>query len=111
MNFKGTSTCAEILLHPDGKYLYATNRGHNSVAVFKVDMKTGMLTLMQHIPTQGKTPRNCALDPTGQWLIVSNQDSNNALVYNINATTGILTPAGDPITVNSPFCERFLKTK
>ena len=107
-DFKGTSTCAEILVHPSGKFVYATNRGHNSVAVFAVDAKTGRLSLIQHIPTQGKTPRNCEFDPTGHWLLVSNQDSDNAVVYHIAPDTGRLTQAGEPVPVPAPFCERFL---
>src|SRR5271170_7300067 len=72
-DFTGTSTCAEILVHPSGKFVYATNRGHNSVAVFSIEAATGRLTLIQNIPTRGKTPRNCEFDPTGRWLLVSNQ--------------------------------------
>ena len=108
LDFKGTSTCAEILVHPSGKFAYATNRGHNSVAVFAVDAGTGRLSLVQHIPTQGKTPRNCEFDPTGRWLLVSNQDSDNAVVFRIAPDTGRLTQAGDPVKVPAPFCERFL---
>lgn len=110
-DFTGKSTCAEILVHPNGKFIYATNRGHNSVTVFSVDQKTGKLELLQHISTQGKTPRNCELDPTGKWLLVSNQDSNNAVVFSINPQKGILTQTGEPVSVTSPFCERFLKIK
>jgi 6-phosphogluconolactonase len=107
-DFKGISTCAEILVHPNGKFVYATNRGHNSVAVFTVDVGTGRLSLIQHISTQGKTPRNCEFDPTGHWLLVSNQDSDNAVVFRIAPDTGRLTQAGDPVKVPAPFCERFL---
>ncbi|HZL08367.1 MAG TPA: lactonase family protein [Prolixibacteraceae bacterium] len=110
-DYNGTSTCAEILVHPSGKFVYATNRGHNSVAVFSVEEKTGRLSLIQHILTQGKTPRNCELDPTGHWLLVTNQDSNNAVVFAIDQKTGKLTQKGDPVYVLSPFCERFLRVK
>ncbi len=107
-DFDGTSTCAEILMHPGGKFVYATNRGHNSVAVFLVDEQNGSLTLVQHISTQGKTPRNCEFDPTGKWLLVTNQDSSNAVVFRINAETGLLTQFGNPVPVPAPFCERFI---
>jgi len=107
-NFKGISTCAEILVHPSGKFVYATNRGHNSVAVFAVDARTGRLSLIQHVPTRGKTPRNCEFDPTGYWLLVSNQDSDNAVVFRIALDTGRLTQTGEPVKVPAPFCERFL---
>ncbi|BDI30188.1 6-phosphogluconolactonase [Capsulimonas corticalis] len=106
--FQGTSFAAEILIHPDGKFLYATNRGDNTVAVFSIEAKTGRLTLIQNIPTQGKFPRNCELDPTGRWLLVSNHDSNNAIVFHIDPKTGKLTQTGEPVAVPAPFCERFL---
>jgi 6-phosphogluconolactonase len=107
-DFTGTNTCAEILVHPGGKFIYATNRGNNSVAVFSVDADSGRLTLLQNISTQGKTPRNCEFDPTGRWLLVSNQDSSNAVVFSIDANTGRLTQVGEPVKVLTPFCERFL---
>jgi 6-phosphogluconolactonase len=106
--FKSKNTGAEILMHPSGKFLYATNRGDNSVAVFSVQADTGRLTPIQYISTQGKTPRNADFDPTGKWLLVSNQDSNNAVVFRIDQSTGQLTENGDPFTVPTPFCERFL---
>jgi 6-phosphogluconolactonase len=107
-NFHGSSTCAELLMHPSGKFMYATNRGVDSVAVLAVKPDTGELTLIQNIPTQGKTPRNCELDPTGKWLLVSNQLSSNAVVFSIDARSGKLTQAGAPVKVLTPFCERFL---
>jgi 6-phosphogluconolactonase len=106
--FKGQNDAAEILVHLGGKFIYATNRGYNTVAVFSVEGETGRLKLIQHISTQGKTPRNCEFDPTGRWLLVTNQDSNNAVVFSIDPNTGRLTQAGEPIKVLSPFCERFL---
>jgi 6-phosphogluconolactonase len=106
--FKGENTGSEILMHPSGKFLYATNRGNNSVAVFSVQADTGRLTPVQYIPTQGKTPRNADFDPTGKWLLVTNKDSNNAVVFRIDQSTGQLTQNGDPISVPAPFCERFL---
>ena len=106
--FQGASTCAEILVHLSGKFVYATNRGHNSVAVFSVQAKTGRLIVVQHVPTQGKTPRNCEIDPTGKWLLVSNQDSDTVVTFRIDQSTGRLTQAGEPVAVPAPFCERFL---
>jgi len=108
VDFKGTSDSAELLMHPSGKFMFATNRGHNSVAVFSVQADTGKLALLQHISTQGKTPRNCEIDPTGKWLLVTNQDSNNAVIYRIDQKTGRLTQNGDPVQVPAPFGERFL---
>jgi 6-phosphogluconolactonase len=109
--FEGDNTGAEILVHPSGKFLYATNRGNDSVAVFSVQAETGRLTPIQYISTQGKTPRNADFDPTGKWLLVSNQNSNNAVVFRIDQLTGQLTENGDPIAVPAPFCERFLPAR
>ena len=80
----------------------------DTLAVFAIDQETGKLTNVQYIPTQGKTPRNFAIDPTGQWLLVTNHGSNNAMVFHIDPATGLLTPHGDPVAVPYPFCERFL---
>jgi 6-phosphogluconolactonase len=107
-DFHGTSTSAELLMHPSGKFMYATNRGHDSIAVFSVNSDSGQLTLIQNISTQGKIPRNCELDPTGKWLLVTNHDTNNAAVFSIDAQSGKLTSAGEPVNVRFPFCVRFL---
>jgi len=107
-DFKGTSTCAEIMVHPNGKFLYASNRGDDSLAVFAVNPTTGELTLVEHVPSGGKTPRNFAFDPTGKWIICSNHDSNNAFVFRVDEITGKLKQFGGPVSVPYPFCERFL---
>jgi len=107
-DFKGTNGSAEIGVHPNGKFLYVTDRGPNCVAVFAIDPQTGNLTLIEHVPTQGKTPRNFAFDPTGNWLLVTNHDSDNAVVFRIDPDTGRLTQTGDPVSVTYPFCPRFL---
>ncbi|MGA2328285.1 MAG: lactonase family protein [Bryobacteraceae bacterium] len=106
--FKGVNNCAEIRVHPNGKFLYASNRGHDSLAVFAIDAKTGRLTFVEHVPTQGKMPRNFAFDPTGRWLLVTNHGSDNAVVFRIDDNTGRLTETGQPVPVPYPFCERFL---
>ncbi len=107
-DFKGTSACAEVRVRPDGKYVYASNRGHDSIAVFSVDAQTGGLTPIQHIGSGGKTPRNFDFDPSGQWLLVTNHGSNTAAVFRIDQKAGTLTATGSPISVPSPFCPRFL---
>jgi len=108
-DYKDKSTAAEIQFLPNGKFLYVSNRGHNSMAVFSVDQTTGMLTLIQNISTQGKTPRNFTLDPTGHWLIASNQESNSAIVYSVDQSTGKLAQVGPLATLSAaPFCERFV---
>jgi len=106
--FQGNSTCAEIQVHPSGRFVYASNRGRDSIAVFSVDAKTGRLTLIQDVPSGGKMPRNFDMDPTAHWLLVTNHDSNIAMVFGIDQETGKLTPAGQPVDVPSPYCPRFL---
>ncbi len=107
-DFKGQSACAEIGIHPSGRFLYASNRGDNSLAVFTVDQATARLTLVQNIPTGGKTPRGFSLDPTGGWIICTNQDSDNAVVFKVDADTGRLTQVGAPVSVSNPVCPRFV---
>ena len=107
-DFQGKSACAEIQVHPSGRFVYASNRGRDSIAVFSVDAKTGRLTLIQDVPSGGKTPRNFDMDPTAHWLLVTNHDSNTAMVFRIDQQTGKLTPAGQPVDVPSPYCPRFL---
>ena len=108
-DFHGTSVAAEITIHPSGKFLFATNRGRDSLAVFTIDPGTGRLSWLQDIPSAGKTPRNFAIDPTGRWLVVTNHDSNNAVVFSIDQETGRLTQKGEPVSVTYPFCPRFWK--
>jgi 6-phosphogluconolactonase len=107
-DFNGTSTCAEVLVHPNGRFLYGSNRGHDSIAVFAIDPASGLLTPVEYVPTQGRTPRNFAFDPTGKWIICANQDSNNAVVFRVDDATGRLTQTGQPVPAPYPFCERFL---
>jgi 6-phosphogluconolactonase len=107
-DFTGVSTCAELEIHPNGRFLYCSNRGHDSLAVFAIDQETGRLVLVEHDSSGGKKPRNFALDPTARWIVVTNEDSSNAVVFRIDAATGRLTRTGDPVAVPSPFCERFL---
>jgi 6-phosphogluconolactonase len=107
-DFHGVSTSAELRVSADGRFLYTSNRGHNSITVFSVDAKNGTLRMIQNLPSEGKTPRNIDFDPTGRWLLVTNQDSNNAVVFRIDRMTGELTQVGSPVAVPSTFCPRFL---
>lgn len=107
-DFKGTSTCAEILVHPGGKFLYCSNRGDDSIGEFAIDPQSGKLTLIGHVKSGGKTPRNFEIDPTGHWLLTANQDGNNACVFAIDLDTGKLTQKGDAVAITYPFCPRFL---
>jgi 6-phosphogluconolactonase len=102
--FKGENTTAEIAVHPSGKFLYGSNRGHDSIAIFAIDASTGKLRAVGHEPTQGKTPRNFALDPTGRYLLAANQATDNVVVFRIDATTGALRPTGHSLGVPSPVC-------
>jgi 6-phosphogluconolactonase len=99
-SFRGENTCAHVLVHPRGKYVYGSNRGHDSIAVFTYDA-AGKLTLLQHVPTQGKTPRNFDIDPSGKLLVVANQGEsgarNGSLVVFAIGEDGKLTPASAPV--------------
>jgi 6-phosphogluconolactonase len=102
-------TGAEILVHPTGKYVYGTVRGHNSVSVFSAEKKTGRLTLIQNVPCGGNFPRGLGIDPTGHWLVAGNQKSDNAAVFAIDAKTGKLTPTGQSLTIGSPVDVKFVR--
>lgn len=104
---KGNST-AETQVHPSGRFVYVSNRGHNSVAVFSVDQATGMLTAVGHQSTGGKVPRNFGVDPSGKFLIAANQDSNNVVVFKIDPDTGMPHPTGHEVSVPKPVCVKFL---
>ena len=108
-DFHGTSGTAEVCVHPSGKFLYGSNRGHNSIAIFSVDSKTGRLKDAGHEPTQGKTPRHFAIDPSGEWLLAENQDSNNIVIFRIDEKTGALTPTRQIVEVGAPVCLVFLQ--
>jgi 6-phosphogluconolactonase len=89
-DYKTDNTTAEIFYHPNGKFIYGSNRGHNSIAIFKVDKK-GKLTAVGHAPTQGSKPRSFMITPNGKWLLAANQDSDNVAIFQIDAQTGLLT--------------------
>ena len=108
--FTGKSYCAEVVVHPSGKFLYGSNRGHDSIAIFGVDEATGKLKLLGHEPTQGKVPRNFALDPSGKYLLAANQDSNNIVIFRIDEATGLLKSTGQKIKVSAPACIKFLSS-
>jgi 6-phosphogluconolactonase len=107
-DFTGASTAAEVQVHPNGKFVYSSNRGHDSIAVFSINAGTGKLTLIELVPSQGKIPRNFSIDPSGSWLIVGNQDSNSLATFRIDPKTGKLRPTGQSFEVGTPSCVRFL---
>lgn len=107
---KGYST-AEVVAHPNGRFLYGSNRGHNTIAVYQVNAATGKLTKVENKSTDGKTPRNFAIDPTGQFLIAANQDSNSIVLFRINQSSGALEQIGSPLAAPSPVCVRYVKLR
>jgi 6-phosphogluconolactonase len=106
--FARNSEAAEIEAHASGKFIFSSNRGDDSIAVFAVNAKDGTLTPVEIDSTGGKTPRNFALDPTGSWLLAANQDSDDIVVFRVDASTGHLTRTGAEVHVPSPVCVRFV---
>lgn len=108
-DYTGRKWAADIHISPDGKFLYGSNRAeHESLSIFKIDKKTGKLTLVGHQPVNGKTPRNFAIDPTGHFILVANQDSDNITIFKRNKKTGKLTATGKEIKVSMPVCLKFI---
>lgn len=101
------NTTAEVITSPDGRFLYVSNRGHNSIAIFSID-PDGMLTFLNREPTRGEIPRNFNIDPTGTLLVAANQKSSNVVVFRIDRQTGLLEFTGSEIKVPNPICVRFL---
>ena len=100
--------CADVHVAPSGRFVYGSNRGHDSIAIFAVDDQQGTLTAIGHVATQGRTPRNFGIDPTGDFLLVANQDSDTILSFHIDAATGRLMPTGHVAEVPTPVCVRML---
>jgi 6-phosphogluconolactonase len=108
--FSGSNDTADIHVHRNGKFVFASNRGHNSIAVFSIEKNTGRLTLVDHFSTQGKTPRNFEIDPSGSRLLVANQDSGSIVIFHINPETGRLTRTGQVVNMPSAVCLKFVST-
>jgi 6-phosphogluconolactonase len=103
-DYKRSNSTAEVVVHPSGKFLYGSNRGHNSIAIFSIHEETGLLTPVGHQSTAGKTPRNFTVDPTGAYLLAANQESNSVVVFRVEPGTGQLTPTGHTAEVFTPVC-------
>lgn len=107
-DYAGINYCADIHIHPNGKFLYGSNRGHNSIAIFTINHETGILTKAGYEPTQGDFPRNFAIKPAGKFLLVANQLGNNIVSFRINEETGNLSPTGYMMDIPKPVCIKFL---
>jgi 6-phosphogluconolactonase len=99
---------AEVQVHPSGKFLYGANRGHDSIALFTIDAKSGRLTFVETVPTQGRTPRNFGIDPSGTYLLAANQQSDSVVVFRIDPAAGRLSPTGSTISLSAPVCVKFV---
>ena len=109
--FKGSNDTAEIKVSPDSKFLYGSNRGHDSIATFSLDSSTGTPTFVETVSTGGKTPRNFEIAPGGDYVFAANQESNNVVVFKVDKTTGHLTPTGQELETPSPVCIKFVAIK
>jgi 6-phosphogluconolactonase (cycloisomerase 2 family) len=101
-NFTGNSTTSEIVVAPSGRFLYGSNRGHDSLAIFAIDDATGTLTSIGWESTQGKTPRFFAIEPSGTFLYAANQDSDTIVTFRVDQASGKLTPTGHIVKTGSP---------
>jgi len=107
-DFKGKNDAAEVQVHPSGKFLYASNRGHDSIAVFAIDPHNGTLSRVEITSTGGKEPRHFGIDPTGSYLLAANQKSDSIVVFRIDAASGRLTPTGKVVEAPTPVYVRFV---
>lgn len=110
-DFTGENLCADIHVTPDGKYLYASNRGHESIVSFLIDENTGRLTYLYHTSTGGREPRNFAIDPGGNFLLAANQKSGSIVTFKIDTANGRLIDTGYQIEVSMPVCVKFATLK
>jgi 6-phosphogluconolactonase len=110
-DFSGRNSTAEVEVDRNGKFLYGSNRGQDTIAVFAIDSRKGTLTPVENTPTQGKTPRNFAIDPTGRYLFAANQGSGSVVLFRIDQKTGHLTPAGQKLDVPLPVCVTFVAVR
>lgn len=106
-DFSGENTTAEVTVHPTGRFVYGSNRGHDSIAVFARDPATGRLTTLEIVPCGGQVPRHFSLSPDGAWLVCANMSSNTLTVFRVDLTTGRLTRVGDTATISMPVCVKF----
>jgi 6-phosphogluconolactonase len=108
-DFSDTSHCADVHILPSGRFLYGSNRGHDSIVVCEIDKDTGKLTCVGYESTQGKSPRGFAIDPTGNFLLAANQNSDSVVTFRIHQETGELTPTGHITEVSMPVCLKMIQ--
>ena len=106
-DWTGESTCAEVKVHPNGRFVYGSNRGHDSIVVYAFGRATGKLAPIDYTPSGGRNPRNFNLSPDGQWLVAANQNTDSLNVFRVDATTGKLTPTDHSANVPLPVCVQF----
>jgi 6-phosphogluconolactonase len=106
--YTGRNDVAELAVHPSGKYLYVSNRGNDSIAIFAIDSGKGTLKPIGGMPTGGKEPRHFTFDPSGNFLFVENQSSDTIVIFHVDDNSGQLTPTGDTVSVPSPVCLKFI---
>ena len=102
-----SSTCAEVQISPAGRFLYGSNRGHDSIVIYAIDAAGGGLTLVGHESTRGGIPRNFSLDPTGKFVAAANQDTDDIVMFTVDPASGHLLPNRPEIAVGTPVCVRF----
>ena len=107
-SYQGTSHCADVHVSPSGRFLYGSNRGHDSIAIFAIDQDTGELAVVDHESTQGETPRNFAIEPAGNYLLAANQDSDTIVTFKVDQETGRLEPTGQVTQVPMPVCIKMI---
>ena len=107
-DFQGSNSCADIHVHPNGRYVYGSNRGHDSIAIFEFRATNGSLALLGTEPTQGNTPRNFCLDPTGQYLLVANQQTDTIVSFSMDSESGLLSSTGHILNAPTPVCLKFV---
>ncbi|MEZ5666320.1 MAG: lactonase family protein [Alphaproteobacteria bacterium] len=105
--FAGRSSCAEVQIAPDGRHLYGSNRGHDSIAIFAIDPADGAIAAIGHESTRGAIPRNFEIDPTGAFLAAANQDTGNIVMFRRDADSGLLSATGSVVELGTPICVRF----
>ncbi|OPH58942.1 3-carboxymuconate cyclase [Paenibacillus ferrarius] len=109
--FEGENACADIHVSPDGRFLYGSNRGHESIVIYAIDADSGLLSLVEYAPVLGKHPRNFAISPDGRYVLVANKDTDNIVSFSRDAATGKLTPTGSELKLSKPVCIKFAEAQ